>query len=94
MRDTLYAAADRATNVSENGDNFSIELKEVEVNQIRILMNQCRGASEKTISEGVLSTTNWDIIREKLNQAESALALLDFETVSTRLNDAGDVLAL
>ncbi len=75
-------------------DQFSVEPKEVEKKQIQILIDQCRGASGKALAEGVLTTTHWSIISEKLDQAESSLALLDFESISTHLNEAGDLLSL
>jgi len=93
MRDAVYAAADRAGNVANNGSGFSAELKEVEKRQIQVLIDQCRGASEEAIAEGVLSTENWNIISGKLDQAESFLVLLDFESASTRLNEVGDLLS-
>jgi outer membrane protein assembly factor BamB len=93
MRDAVYAAADRAGNVANNGSGFSAELKEVEKRQIQVLIDQCRGASQKAIAEGVLSTANWNIISEKLDQAESFLGALDFGSASARLNEAGDLLS-
>ncbi len=93
MRDAVDAAADRAGNVANNGSGFSAELKEVEKRQIQVLIDQCRGVSGKAITEGVLTTANGNIISEKLDQAESFLALLDFGSVSARLNEAGDLLS-
>jgi len=93
MRDAVYAAADRAGNVATNGSGFSAELKDVEKRQIQVLMDQCSNASEEAIAEGVLSTANWDIISEKLDQAESFLGSLDFGSASARLNEAGDLLS-
>ncbi len=92
MRDALYAAADRAGNVANNGSGFSGELKEVEKRQIQVLIDQCRNASEKAIAEGVLPAETWDQIEEGLDCAESSLATLVFGSASTCLNEAGDLL--
>jgi outer membrane protein assembly factor BamB len=91
-RDAVHAAAGRANNVAVNGGSWSNELKDVEVKQIGMLIDQCRTASVKAISDGDLTAAQWEAIEGYLNNAESALATLDFTAAHQALQNADNLL--
>ncbi len=92
IRDAVHAAADRANNVAVNGGSWSIELKNVEVKQIGMLIDQCRAASLKAIADGDLTVAQWEAIEGYLNNAESALATLEFAAAYQALQNADNLL--
>jgi outer membrane protein assembly factor BamB len=94
IRDAVHAAADRANNVAVNGGSWSNELKDVEVKQIGMLIDQCRAASVKAIADGDLTTATWTTIDGYLAAAESALSLVtpDFTLAYQNLQQADSLL--
>jgi hypothetical protein len=92
IRDAVHAASDRANNVAFNGENWSTELKYVEVKQINMLIDQCRAASAKAIAIGDLTAAQWEAIDSYLSNAEAALAALDFAAVYQALQNADNLL--
>ncbi len=89
-RDAVHAAADRAKNVSDNGAGWSSDVKEAEVKQIGLLIEQTRTASAKAVADGDLSIQNQTAIDAYLATAESALsqAVPDFAVANQNLNNA------
>lgn len=92
IRDAIHAAADRADNVAVNGGIWASELKDVEVKQINMLLEQCRAASAKAIADMNLTAARWEAIEGYLNSAESALATLDFAAAYEALQNADNLL--
>jgi len=90
IRDAVHAAADRANNVSVNGESWSADVKDIEVKQIGMLIDQCRAASVKAIADEDLTTMKWATIDSYLTTAESALSLAtpDFTDAYQNLQQA------
>jgi len=92
IRDAVHAAADRANNVSVNGGSWSTDVKDIEVKQINMLIDQCRGVSAKAVSDGDLTAGEWTTIDGYLTAAESALSAFNFALAYQHLNDADNLL--
>lgn len=94
IRDAVHAAADRAKNVSDHAGSFSESVKEIEMKQIGLLIDQCRRASTQTIADGDLSHQQWTEIDGYLTGAESALLSTppDFAAVHLNLQLADNLL--
>lgn len=92
IRDAIHAATDRADNVAVNGESWASELKDVEVKQINMLLEQCRAASARAIADMNLTAARWEAIEDYLNTAESALATLDFAAAYEALQSADNLL--
>jgi outer membrane protein assembly factor BamB len=94
IRDAVHAAADRANNVSVNGESWSTDVKDIEVKQIGMLIDQCRAASVKAIADGDLAAATWTTIDGYLTAAESALSLAtpDFTDAYQNLQQADSLL--
>ncbi len=92
IRDAVHAAADRANNVSVNGGSWSTDVKDIEVKQIGMLIDQCRTVSVKAVSDGDLTGEEWTTIDGHLIAAESALAALDFAAAYQALQNADNLL--
>ncbi len=77
-----------------NGGSWSNELKDVEVKQIGMLIDQCRAASVKAIADGDLAAATWATIDGYLTAAESALSLAtpDFTDAYQNLQQADSLL--
>ncbi|MBW1938457.1 MAG: hypothetical protein JRI67_06790 [Deltaproteobacteria bacterium] len=73
-RDAVHAAADRALNASDNGAGWAPEVKEIESKQIGILIEQCRTASTRAVSDGDLTGQKQTEMEGYLTAAESALS--------------------
>jgi len=94
IRDAVHAAADRANNVAVNGGSWSNELKDVEVKQIGMLIDQCRAASVKAIADGDLAAATWATIDGYLTAADSTLSIAtpDFTLAYQNLQQADSLL--
>lgn len=92
IRDAVHAAADRANNVSVNGGSWSTDVKEIEVKQIGMLIDQCRTVSLRAVSNGDLTGAEWTTIDGYLTAAESALSTFNFALAYQHLNDADNLL--
>ena len=93
-RDAVHAAANRAKNVAVNGGGWANDVKNVEVKQIGILIEQCRTSSAKAVSDGDLTAGQWTTLDGYLTLAESALSLTipDFTTAFLNLYMADNLL--
>jgi len=94
-RDAVHAASDRARNVSANGAGWSSDVKEIEVMQIGLLIEQTRTAAAKAIADGDLAAATWTTIDGYLTAAESALSSLatpDFTDAYQNLQQADSLL--
>ncbi|MBW1720406.1 MAG: hypothetical protein JRJ43_12785 [Deltaproteobacteria bacterium] len=93
-RDAVHAAADRALNASDNGAGWAPEVKEIESKQIGILIEQCRTASARAVSDGDLTGQKLTEIEGYLTAAESALssATSDFTDAYQNLQLADNLL--
>ena len=93
-RDAVHAASDRAKNVSVNGAGWSSDVKEIEVKQTRLLIEQTRTAAVIAVSDGHLAAATWTTIDSYLTAAESALSLFtpDFAVSHQNLQQADRLL--
>jgi outer membrane protein assembly factor BamB len=93
-RDAVHAASDRAKNVSVNGAGWSSDVKEIEVKQIGLLIEQTRTAAVIAVSDGHLAAATWTTIDGYLTAAESALSLAipDFAIAHQNLQQADSLL--
>jgi len=71
----VHVASNRAKNVSVNGAGWSSDVKEIEVKQIGLLIEQTRTAAVIAVSDGHLAAATWTTLNDYLTAAESALSL-------------------
>jgi hypothetical protein len=93
-RDAVHAASDRAKNVSVNGAGWSSDVKEIEVKQIGLLIEQTRTAAVIAVSDGHLAAATWTTLTGYLTAAESASSLCtpNFAVAHQNLQQADSLL--
>jgi outer membrane protein assembly factor BamB len=86
IRDALWAAANRAKNAAQFAET-NVDVVEVDIFNIRQLLNQCEIVAPGAIEEGAMSQENWDTIKIMVDQVDRSLYVSN-----TSLIEAHDLL--